>query len=528
MRALVRHRQAAVLRDAPLGDVDVGHDLQRGEITPDWIAWASADVSCSTPSIRYRTRRSCSVGSMWMSEARSVMACVMSRLTYLTIGASSTTCVDPRQVARPRPPGGAAAPRSSSLAVARGRSRSIAAQEVVAGRDDRPRLHPGERADVVEREDVAGVGHREHQPAVLVADRQHDVPPADRARHQRDGGRVDRRLVEVDERQPDLARRAPRPAGSRSARRARPAPARGCGRRAGARRSAASQLRLRDEALLEQDVGELLHARPRRRCERAVDVSTSGVTRTRAGRPDAVRQRPGTGDAPSAVESRLSRGVAAAGLAARRASRPAAAAWPVISRTCAAAWCSSMPNPPHDGSAGGAPRGGQRASATGGRRRRAARPPAARRRRQPGRPRGRRRRRAACRRRRRPPAAHGDVVQRPEHRADAEPLRGREQLAGPLRRPDLHDRRRAPQLAQRGERRRTPSRPPPSTTAEPHRRGDAGLASAATMPCDVGVVAADRRPAAARRPAPRSRCSPPPTARASGLDVRRAAASRPA
>ena len=40
--------------------------------------------------MRYRTRRSCSAGSMWMSDARSVIACVMSRLTKRTIGASSS------------------------------------------------------------------------------------------------------------------------------------------------------------------------------------------------------------------------------------------------------------------------------------------------------------------------------------------------------------------------------------------------------------------------------------------------------
>ena len=55
-------------------------------MTPDWMRLGERMTSCSTPSMRYRTRRSCSVGSMWMSEARSWIAWVISRLTNLTIG----------------------------------------------------------------------------------------------------------------------------------------------------------------------------------------------------------------------------------------------------------------------------------------------------------------------------------------------------------------------------------------------------------------------------------------------------------
>ena len=61
------------------------------EIRPDWMFFGERMTSCSTPSIRYRTRTSRSAGSMWMSDARSCTAWVMSRLTSLTIGASSTT-----------------------------------------------------------------------------------------------------------------------------------------------------------------------------------------------------------------------------------------------------------------------------------------------------------------------------------------------------------------------------------------------------------------------------------------------------
>ena len=59
-------------------------------ISPAWMFFGDRMTSCSTPSTRYRIRTSRSVGSMWMSEARSARAWVMRRLTILTIGPSST------------------------------------------------------------------------------------------------------------------------------------------------------------------------------------------------------------------------------------------------------------------------------------------------------------------------------------------------------------------------------------------------------------------------------------------------------
>ena len=52
-------------------------------ITPDWIVFGERMISCSTPSMRYRTRRSRSVGSRWMSEARSWIAWVISGVDVL-------------------------------------------------------------------------------------------------------------------------------------------------------------------------------------------------------------------------------------------------------------------------------------------------------------------------------------------------------------------------------------------------------------------------------------------------------------
>ena len=45
-------------------------------------------TSCRTPSMRKRTMSRFSKGSMWMSEARLSSACVMSRFTRRTTGAS--------------------------------------------------------------------------------------------------------------------------------------------------------------------------------------------------------------------------------------------------------------------------------------------------------------------------------------------------------------------------------------------------------------------------------------------------------
>ena len=59
-------------------------------ITPPWMERGECMTSWSTPSTRKRIRRSCSVGSTWMSDARSATAWAMRRLTNLTMGASST------------------------------------------------------------------------------------------------------------------------------------------------------------------------------------------------------------------------------------------------------------------------------------------------------------------------------------------------------------------------------------------------------------------------------------------------------
>ena len=227
-------------------------------MTPDWIAFGERMISCSTPSMRYRTRRSRSVGSRWMSEARSWIAWVISRLTYLTIGASSTAS--------------RTLERSSSSSTSRMRGDVVEVgvgavvpvdgrQHVGARGDARLDLHLGHRADVVDGEDVRRVGHRHQQLAVLEAERQDDVPAGDRPGHQADGGAVDREVGEVDEAHADLL-------GQRGDQL-------GLGQHAlvdqdPAQRAARPlvlvvgglELGLGDQPALEQDVAELLHECP--------------------------------------------------------------------------------------------------------------------------------------------------------------------------------------------------------------------------------------------------------------------------
>ena len=134
-------------------------------VTPAVMVRGERMTSCSTPSMRNRTRRSFSVGSMWMSEARSEIACEISRLTNFTIGASSTTAVASAVGAR------CSGTREGEVELVHLGVAAVVAvdrgQDVGPRRDDRRDLHAGHEADVVEREDVGRVGHRDDEPAVL-------------------------------------------------------------------------------------------------------------------------------------------------------------------------------------------------------------------------------------------------------------------------------------------------------------------------------------------------------------------------
>ena len=128
-------------------------------MTPDWIALGERMTSCSTPSMRKRTRRSCSVGSRWMSEARSWIAWVISRLTYLTIGASSTI-----SLTLERSSSSSCGVQDGGEVVEVGVGAVVPVDrggDVSPGGDHRLDVHAGQRPDVVDGEDVRRVGHRD-------------------------------------------------------------------------------------------------------------------------------------------------------------------------------------------------------------------------------------------------------------------------------------------------------------------------------------------------------------------------------
>ena len=76
--------------------------------------------------------------------------------------------------------------------------------QVGLGGDDGLDVAAGQRADVVDREDVRRVGHRDDQPAVLVADRERDVAAGDAGAMLATALPSTGNSAEVDERKPDL------------------------------------------------------------------------------------------------------------------------------------------------------------------------------------------------------------------------------------------------------------------------------------------------------------------------------------
>ncbi|GMA37719.1 hypothetical protein GCM10025876_39230 [Demequina litorisediminis] len=72
-------------------------------------------------------------------------------------------------------------------------------------RHHRQNLHAGQRADVIDRDHVARVGHGDLQDVAVDLDGQCGVTPAHRVRHQCHRGTVDREVTEFDELHPHLA-----------------------------------------------------------------------------------------------------------------------------------------------------------------------------------------------------------------------------------------------------------------------------------------------------------------------------------
>ena len=161
-------------------------------ITPAWMLRGERITSCSTPSMRNRMRRSFSVGSTWMSDARSLTAWVTSRLTNLTIGASSTISETLGEVGLVVGLVGRGLHDLVDFAVDAVEALDRL-DDLAGGRDDGADLGAGERADVVDREHVRRVGHRDDELAVLPADRDRLVAAGERLADERGDRAVDRR-----------------------------------------------------------------------------------------------------------------------------------------------------------------------------------------------------------------------------------------------------------------------------------------------------------------------------------------------
>ncbi len=125
-------------------------------IAPATMRLGIVVVSCSTPSTRKRTRSSRPSGAKWMSEAPCSTPWAMIELTSLMTGASSALSRRSTISATSAAPSSIASCTTSSRRL----RRADQGEDVLAGGDGRQGLHAGDEGDLVDRHDVAGVGHR--------------------------------------------------------------------------------------------------------------------------------------------------------------------------------------------------------------------------------------------------------------------------------------------------------------------------------------------------------------------------------
>ena len=137
---------------------------------------------------------------MWMSEARSLTAWLMSRSTSRTIGASSWTSFI---LLRRSSSSSVLVAEASALMCSASLSLRwyllIAAVTASAVATTWRTSAAREGADVVDGEDVGRVGHGDDEPALPPTDRKGQVTPRQRVGHHTGRGRVDRVVGQVDE-----------------------------------------------------------------------------------------------------------------------------------------------------------------------------------------------------------------------------------------------------------------------------------------------------------------------------------------
>ena len=153
-------------------------------------------VSRSTPSTRKRTRISRPSGSKWMSEAPSSTAWAMIEFTSLITGASSADS----RISVTSASSSSPCSTASATASSRRLMRADQALDVVGRGHHRPHLVAGHQLQVVEREHVRRVGHRDHQVAALVEADRRGVEPAGGLR----ADQVERAHVGLEDREVDV------------------------------------------------------------------------------------------------------------------------------------------------------------------------------------------------------------------------------------------------------------------------------------------------------------------------------------
>ena len=162
------------------------------ETTPAAILRFTVAAGMSTPSTRNSTRVSPSSGFTWMSDAPCWIACATIEWTSLMIGASLSASSTSRLAPPSSPSSVSSSARSSidsSMRARRWSSRFRSSTDAAAGRI----AAAGHHADVVDRQDVGRVRHRQHERAVV------GVSDGDRliALGGLDADQVDRAHVEV-------------------------------------------------------------------------------------------------------------------------------------------------------------------------------------------------------------------------------------------------------------------------------------------------------------------------------------------
>ncbi len=184
----------AVLRDASLGDVDVGHDLQAAD--QGRLHRARHRVDLVQHAVDAVAHPHVALGRLEVQ----VGGPVLDRLLDQRVGVAHD-----RRVLAHRGEAGQARDVLDSQAggdvvevVVRALEAVDRLVQLVAGHDYRPDEQSGRGADVVDREDVARVGQRDHDLVVVDGDAEHPMPAGERHGDLRRRGEVDRVADEVD------------------------------------------------------------------------------------------------------------------------------------------------------------------------------------------------------------------------------------------------------------------------------------------------------------------------------------------